>query len=276
MREILVPWDSQPQEAVEPTTSSLRNGLTSLFNPASGLVAVADVFPAYTNTTLVPRQSGIAALFAASNTSHVATSNVESLLGLTDGTIFMHLRFVDTTNRSGMLMGATNNGSAINRVIAQAFTDGNVYFDWGGASSGGGGRLFTSTNKTLAPRTLAFVAGGGRGREIWSDGRLIASGADATSRPVLNVSFNWGSPRPGATGWDADIFETYLGATWNRALSHAELSALRPEQAAEQLFAPRTQYIPTASGVLVPTLSLSTFAPGSLTATGWRPQVTTV
>lgn len=39
-----------------------------------------------------------------------------------------------------------------------------------------------------------------------------------------------------------------------------------------QLFAPRRIWVPQAG--LLPTLSLPTYAPGSLTATGFRPRVT--
>jgi len=65
----------------------------------------------------------------------------------------------------------------------------------------------------------------------------------------------------------------YLVAFWNRLLSAAEHAALALNP--WQLFAPRRIYIPTAAAAAgVPTLSASTYVSGSLTSTGWRPQVT--
>jgi hypothetical protein len=62
-------------------------------------------------------------------------------------------------------------------------------------------------------------------------------------------------------------------AAWRRTLSAQEMASVSRNP--WQLFQPRRVYIPTATaGATVPTLSASTYVTGSLTSTGWRPQVT--
>ena len=60
---------------------------------------------------------------------------------------------------------------------------------------------------------------------------------------------------------------------WDRVLTDAEHAALFVNP--WQLFAPQQIIIPTpAAAAVVPTLSASTYVPGSMTSTGWRPQIT--
>lgn len=64
-----------------------------------------------------------------------------------------------------------------------------------------------------------------------------------------------------------------LTAIWNRQLTDAEV--WRVSQNPWQLFSPQQIIIPTPpAAATVPTLSASTYVPGSLTSTGWRPQIT--
>lgn len=59
---------------------------------------------------------------------------------------------------------------------------------------------------------------------------------------------------------------------WNRRLSAVEALSLAVNP--WQLFAPQQIIIPTPAAAVVPTLSASTYVPGSMTSTGWRPQIT--
>lgn len=60
---------------------------------------------------------------------------------------------------------------------------------------------------------------------------------------------------------------------YNRALTQGELREIY--LAGDRLFAPQQIIIPTpAAAAAVPTLSASTYVPGSMTSTGWRPQIT--
>lgn len=62
-------------------------------------------------------------------------------------------------------------------------------------------------------------------------------------------------------------------AFWDRSLSALEITAWMRNP--WQLFQPSRIYIPTAAAAGgVPTLSASTYVTGSLTSTGWRPQIT--
>lgn len=47
-----------------------------------------------------------------------------------------------------------------------------------------------------------------------------------------------------------------------------------PTAAFNAIFAPQQIIIPTPAAATVPTLSASTYVPGSMTSTGWRPQIT--
>lgn len=47
-----------------------------------------------------------------------------------------------------------------------------------------------------------------------------------------------------------------------------------PTAAVNAIFAPQQIIIPTPAAATVPTLSASTYVPGSMTSTGWRPQIT--
>ena len=63
-----------------------------------------------------------------------------------------------------------------------------------------------------------------------------------------------------------------LVAIWDTNLSQAEANFWTANP--WQLFAPQQIYIPTPAAAVVPTLSASTYVPGSMTSTGWRPQIT--
>lgn len=77
---------------------------------------------------------------------------------------------------------------------------------------------------------------------------------------------NSGSPQNGFVGNIA------LSACWDRLLTDAEHASLYINP--WQLFAPQQIIIPTPAAAVVPTLSASTYVPGSMTSTGWRPQIT--
>jgi hypothetical protein len=67
---------------------------------------------------------------------------------------------------------------------------------------------------------------------------------------------------------------TYLSAVTSTVLSDSAMFSVLDNP--WQLFAPQTRRIwgPSAGAGGVPTLSASTYVPGSLTSTGWRPQIT--
>ena len=78
-----------------------------------------------------------------------------------------------------------------------------------------------------------------------------------------------GRRRDGATQFDGRIFYTAL---FNQELAPREAQSIVENP--WQLFAPRRIWVPQAAITGLPTLSLPTYTPGSLTATGFRPRVT--
>ena len=65
--------------------------------------------------------------------------------------------------------------------------------------------------------------------------------------------------------------EVSIAALFNRSLVAEEVKEISANP--WQLFAPRQIYVPNAAGIALPTLSLSTFKPGSRSSSGWTPRV---
>lgn len=81
-----------------------------------------------------------------------------------------------------------------------------------------------------------------------------------------------GSPTISATALQGVQLPMVIG----RALSAVEVAQLYEEQRQDPwaLFERRRIWVPASTGATVPTLSASTYVTGSLTSTGWRPQIT--
>jgi hypothetical protein len=108
-------------------------------------------------------------------------------------------------------------------------------------------------------------------RHLYINGDLVASNTTTVVAPSgidrINVGF---APWSSTEVLDGVVDQP---AIWNRALSASEVATYVENP--WQLFAPRSIYIPAAAAAGgVPTLSASTYVTGSLTSTGWRPQVT--
>jgi hypothetical protein len=103
---------------------------------------------------------------------------------------------------------------------------------------------------------------------MYFNGVAVASANDAQNYSGTTLVFGGYSP----------TVERFLGSilSWRLTKSSVSVSEamdryLRPWAGLQ----PRRLYIPTASAAAtVPTLSASTYVPGSLTSTGWRPQIT--
>ena len=68
-------------------------------------------------------------------------------------------------------------------------------------------------------------------------------------------------------------YSLFIAARGNIGIGRA-IDLTRSPASPWQLFAPRRIPIPTPAAAAVPTLSASTYVPGSMTSTGWRPQIT--
>lgn len=113
------------------------------------------------------------------------------------------------------------------------------------------------------------------GLKIYIDGAESGYSTNTSSGTVSNIS-SGNTVSLGARQWSGG--PGYASMTveyaeyWPRALAAAEARAIHVNR--WRLFHRRI-YIPTAAAASgVPTLSASTYVPGSLTSTGWQPRVT--
>ena len=114
---------------------------------------------------------------------------------------------------------------------------------------------------------------------VWLNGVNTASGTLAAAAQSHTVGStiavgNLASPATAAQPMRGPI---HLCALINGALSDGEMAHYGGPHALPllwQLFAPRRVWVPQAAITGLPTLSLPTYTPGSLTATGFRPRVT--
>lgn len=144
------------------------------------------------------------------------------------------------------------------------------------SASGGPGvqAVGSASLLTTSPGPAVWVAGrvaSATVREVWLNGRVVAGNNGSvvtTDSNVAAIGAYWNNDTP-SLYWNGAIF---LAAAWARVLSDDEMIALYENP--WQLFAPRRIWVPQAAIAGLPTLSLPTYTPGSLTATGFRPRVT--
>jgi hypothetical protein len=215
----------QPQGIVRANPKWIAKGLTSLYTPSSGAVLVRNAAAAIITATARNTPKGKALKTVGGSKDRVEVGPADTLLGAAVGTVFMFARYTDTTPRTAQTAGCGDANNVSARIFLQPWTDGNFYFDWGGATNGQG-RVSGSYIKTLLPFTVAGVAGGNKGRELWLNKvRIAANASDTTARPLLGKAFAWGSPGGDATV-AGDEMEVYIGATFNTALSDADIKSL--------------------------------------------------
>ena len=274
MREILVPWDSQPQEAAEvdwsnPLLPDPSGNKATIWTP-QGLFGGA-------RGTLDVGTPGIVRTFNGTSQSELAFQSGDFIAAV-GVTAFVWLNTTSATSGGfGIPIGGrSNSGGQTPLNFAWRHTNSSFATAWANHSGSGWTPIkYTSVATNTWMLLSASVRTGANQFAIYRDGSQQATGTVSGFASGLGsgvrVGSNVNSGNNASSFFEGIIaFAGYLNTYWT-AEQHASFAA-NPWQ----LFAPRTQYIPTASGVLVPTLSLSTFVPGSLTASGWRPQVTTV
>lgn len=136
-------------------------------------------------------------------------------------TILFVSRHRDTTNRDSNAFGVLSDGaSQINRInCSLPFSNGSIFFDFGGATDGASRVSFAYTKDT-AWHWWAFVVGNGQGMRIYRDGILLASNSATPSRSVSSgTTFYIG--RNQFTGSDSFDVSEFVG--FNRGLSHSEV-----------------------------------------------------
>ena len=184
----------------------------------------------------------------------IANSGNDLTPSATDATFFVIRRPLDTVARATTLFGCEAGASA--RILVHApWSDGNLYFDFGN-STAGSGSVSAPFVKSTSPDYLVFVAGGGKGREVWRNGTRIASNTAATaSRPAGLPNFRLGACNN--SNVSSDLEEIYLFGAAGRAWSDREIGSWFANP--WQVFEPRRVWVP-GSAVGGPTI-VSTTAP---------------
>lgn len=107
--------------------------------------------------------------------------------------------------------------------------------------------------------------------QLWRDSVLFAESSALTVRDVSgSLTDNIGMGYANTAGTNGRAITR--GSAWNRALRPWEIAELATNPNILTVRRPVYSYAAAASSL--PTLSASTYVPGSVTATGWRPRVT--
>jgi hypothetical protein len=265
------PWTRQPSTAtpIHPRLKASGVWVGSVWQRLLG----GPYLTTLTNTTIGPTTNGIAASMTGGGTSSVLIASDRRFIiaNGVSGTFCLFRRSLDTTARNSTLFGF-NNGST-DRIQSHApFGDGNLYWDYAD-STAGSGRVSVAFTKSTNWETLVFYAGL-RGREVYRNGVLIASNASATASLTTSTTPGFYLGNVPTTGSDAETIALFVngsGYEWS-----AEECKGWGKYPYERTFSPLSKLplFSVSAGAALPTLSLSTYKPGTLTATGWQPRVT--
>lgn len=129
-------------------------------------------------------------------------------------------RKTDTTLRASIAAGIVNGADGERFGVHLPYSDGIVYFDFGGFTEGVT-RLSVAWTADTVPHLWVFTVGL-RGMEIWRDGALIASNGATPTRSSTTGQFRYGS----GLGTGGDIAEFGEGRVYNYQLSAAQVMAL--------------------------------------------------
>lgn len=267
MRELLLPWDAQPQEfASVDWTNPIALGLRLLVLPAFAVPVDATGLHGLSRTGSLPVRAtakGLAALVNASNTISVADNDAD-LFGSNISVFVLQQQI--TAPKSG------SNTAFINAKTTSFNDTAGWHFQIDNSSltfiSGGSSFLTTAAPTSLGIHSYGatFAAGATR---LFFDGAFRTSGTLTSTITEPTTAL-----RIGDSVWKADLDnEILLVAVWNRTISDSEQIALHLDP--WQLFEPRRIAGPVSAGApSLPTLSALTVKPGTLTSTGFTTRVT--
>lgn len=220
----------------------LAKGLTEVFNPLgiTNRTSIRGYTPSISAGAIGsnPGALGMHVAFPLTLDSGliIAADGDDLFPSTTDATIFVIRKSRDTTARDSFLFGY--NVSATDRVSTHApWSDGNLYFDFGGTAADQ--RISVAYAKSTDTDYLVFVAGGGKGREVWRNKVKIAGDTAKTgARTTTAGQFRIGSPDSTVA---PDSEEVYLFGVANRAWSDSEIASWFNNP--WQIFAPRDDTI---------------------------------
>jgi hypothetical protein len=261
-----LPWDSQPQDAVEVDWGNpLARGLTALLVPTVSGQQLYNVvhggqISATGTITRVVGPSGLGQRYGDASGTAYQTYTFPAGYVETVGSVF----WKGQRNAAGPAIFRDNQSATANTLVWEngagawnARVDGNNI-----ASSEGSFPIDTDIDFLLTGDTA--------GSNFFVKGVRLDT--------LDTVPWNWrGSSlinwHQNTNNGNGVLATDYLIALYNRRLSAQEARELSANP--WQLFAPRQIWIPaTAAASFNPTLSLPTYVPGSLTSSAFRPRVT--
>lgn len=262
------PWTRQPPVAVGVDRGNpISKGLVALFVPTMGPGNIVGTSKLFLPTIKLPTTKGITGRFSGEVSS-------EASILTSDFSFVTAFICSNTGNATSSLIGrgptssSNNTGFGFNATHSNSSYSGAVYC---GSSYSIIGK---PTGGTLASNTLYVIGAGvsGSAGAVYSGGIKTASVSSGLSARDLTGRLTFGV--------NSQLSDSFLVAPdflfyaqWNRWLLDVEFASISSNP--WQLFAPLRIPIPTAAAAAtVPTLSASTYVPGSLTSTGWRPQIT--
>ena len=251
------PWDSQPQEG-QPADAErpICAGLVSLFSSAAPISNAAGGALSIGSLQSSVGRQGVSVTGATTSGFISSTAPISG-----DRTIAFYCRPASAAGTKVVFTSTTGSGVGYWIGIASG-----ANWSIGGVISGG------TDSVSVGSDQLIVVTKRGTTHSIWVDGIFKGSGTSALADG--SSGFTWLRFGTGtANSWTSAVGVLHMGATWSRALSDFEVAEVSRNP--WQLFEPQRIFIPVAAGGGgVPTLSLPTYVPGSLTSVGFRPRVT--
>jgi len=141
-------------------------------------------------------------------------------------TIIVRWEKTDSTNReSSLFSNAFPNYAGTGSVNAHVpYSDGTVYWDWGGQS--GGNRTSVGGLTVTGDNIWAFTVGARSGMEIWQNGEIKATQASGTRPSLVPSSNQFCVGGLDTFGYRPDTGKLRFLGIWNRQLSGNEIKML--------------------------------------------------
>ena len=264
-----LPWDSQPQEKAELAADIPAPSLLFLGNAPS--VPIADRSPVLSAVSIAAGKVGLGTRLGSGGYVSI-TTNADKYLSTDGGSALVVMSRRGAAVASNAFAFGTYN-TAVYRFSAHLpWSDGNIYWDFGGDS--GVNRLSTAVSFVDDQVSVFVLTAGAAGMRIWRDGVLLATSSSPATRGNPTGCFFGLGISSATTGTVVDSTDTgatyYMQSFWANQLPDAVAQRLSIDP--WQLFAPRQIWIPASGSIsVVPTLSLPTAI--NITASSFQPRV---
>ena len=190
------------------------------------------------------RGAALAVTTLTTNSGWVASP---SALGTTEVTVLILKKDRDGSHRTGGAFGIVSTSGAANFCGAHIpYTDGTVYWDYGGQT--GGTSRISVAGLTFGDDIWVFTAGP-RGMEIWQNGSRRASQAGHATRSTANIfDFQLGNGNHLSSQTEnSDLAEYAMFAVWNRQLDQNDIEHLSSDPWELVRYEPRRLKAPPSS-----------------------------